>query len=125
MFAEMRTAVRLARVRSEDADVLAGSHALAMATSNAADAIGWPEIGRLTPGSWADMVALSPEAPALNPVIASIDQPAERVVWSGSPQAISAVWVAGEKLVEEGHLVKADMDQLTADANQVAYRLAT
>lgn len=125
MFEEMRTAVRLARVRSEDAEVLSGSYALAMATSNAADAIGWPDIGRLTAGSWADMVALSPDTPALNPLITSIDQPAERVVWSGSPGAISAVWVAGVKLVEDGHLVRVDMDQLTAAANQVAERLTT
>jgi 5-methylthioadenosine/S-adenosylhomocysteine deaminase len=124
MFEEMRTAVRLARVRSENADVLAGSQVLAMATSNAADAIGWPDIGRLSVGSWADMVALSPDSPALNPIIESVDQPAERVVWSGSPQAVAAVWVAGKKVVEQGRLVKADMERLTAEATQVANKLA-
>ncbi len=124
LFEEMRMAIRLARVTSGDADDFPATRALRMVTADAADAIGRPDLGRLIVGSPADMVAIAGSTPALNPVVPGQDDPASRIVWSGSPAAISAVWVAGEKLVDQGSMIKADLSQLLARVTASATRLA-
>ncbi len=125
LFEEMRTAIRTARTRSGDAQTLLPAEALRMTTAGAAEVLGWDaELGRLAPGCWADMVALSAAEPALNPVIADEDDPLARIVWSGSPGAISGVWVAGRKVVEDGRVLTMDMAEAVADAETRARRLA-
>ena len=125
LFEEMRTAIRTARIRSGDAQTLPPVEALRMTTAGAAEVLGWgSELGRLAPGCWADMVALSAADPALNPVVADGDDPVSRIVWSGSPGAVSGVWVAGRKVVEDGRVLTVDMAEAVADAQSRARRLA-
>ncbi len=125
LFEEMRTAIRTARIRSGDAQTLPPAEALRMTTAGAAEVLGWgDELGRLAPGCWADMVALAAAEPALNPVIAEEDDPVSRIVWSGSPGAVSGVWVAGRKVVEDGRVLTLDMTDAVADAQARARRLA-
>ena len=124
LFEEVRTAIRLARVKSGNPQGLPAASALRMVTADAADAIGRLDLGRLVPGSWADMVAINGSSPALNPVLPAEDDAISRIVWSGSPNAISAVWVAGEKLVDQGALARVDMRQLGSDSLASAERLA-
>ena len=125
LFEEMRTAIRTARIRSGDAQTLPPVEALRMTTAGAAEVLGWgSELGRLAPGCWADMVALSAADPALNPVVTEEDDPVSRIVWSGSPGAISGVWVAGRKVVEDGRVLTLDMAEAVADAQSRARRLA-
>ena len=125
IFEEMRTAIRTARIRSDDAQVLPAAEALRMATAGAAEAIGrGGDLGRLAPGYWADMVALSPDTAAMHPVIESEDEPVSRVVWSGSPSAVSAVWVAGRRVVDRGRLLTLDVSEAIAEATARARRLA-
>ena len=125
LFEEMRTAIRTARIRSGDAQTFGPAEALRMTTAGAAEVIGrGSDLGRLAPGCWADMVALSPSEPALHPVIAGEDDPLSRIVWSGSPGAISAVWVAGHKVVEGGHVLTVDTAEAIAEAETRARRLA-
>ena len=75
-------------------------------------------------GCWADMTALSAAEPALNPVITGEDDPLSRIVWSGSPGAISGVWVAGRKVVEDGRVLTLDMAEAVTEAETRARRLA-
>ena len=125
LFEEMRTAIRTARIRSGDAQTLPPAEALRMTTAGAAEVLGWgTELGRLAPGCWADMMALSAAEPALNPVITGEDDPLSRIVWSGSPGAISAVWVAARKVVEDGRVLTVDMAEAVAEAEARARRLA-
>lgn len=124
LFEEMRTAIRLARVQSCDAERLPTERALRMVTAGAADAINRSDLGSLTPGSHADMVALDGSAPALNPVLPNEDDPISRVVWSGSPSAISGVWVAGRKVVENQRVTTIDAAALTGEMARRAERLA-
>ena len=125
LFEEMRTAIRTARIRSGDAQTLPPVEVLRMTTAGAAEVLGWgDELGRLAPGCWADMVALAVAEPALNPVIAEEDDPVSRIVWSGSPGAVSGVWVAGRKVVEDGRVLTLDMAEAVADAEARARRLA-
>ncbi|MCY3618268.1 MAG: amidohydrolase [Acidimicrobiaceae bacterium] len=124
LFEEMRTAIRTARIRSGDAQTLPPVEVLRMTTAGAAEVLGWgDELGRLAPGCWADMVALAAAEPALNPVIAEEDDPVSRIVWSGSPGAVSGVWVAGRKVVEDGRVLTLDMAEAVADAEARARRL--
>ena len=125
LFEEMRTAIRMARIRAGDAQALAPGEALRMTTAGAAEAIGrGDDLGRLAPGCWADMVALSADEPALRPVITEEDDPLSRIVWSGSPGAVSAVWVAGRKVVEDGRVLTLDVPEAVAKAEARARRLA-
>ena len=125
LFEEMRTAIRTARIRSGDAQTFGPTEALRMTTAGAAEVMGQGgELGRLAPGCWADMMALSAAEPALHPVVAGEDDPLSRIVWSGSPGAISAVWVAGRKVVDHGRVLTVDLAETVAEAETRARRLA-
>jgi len=124
MFEEMRTAMRLARIKGGNPLALPARRALWMATAGAADAIGKPDLGRLVPGAVADMVAMDNSLPALNPILPEQDDPISRVVWSGTPEAISAVWVGGEKLVDRGQLTRVDVSELASESLKAAIRIA-
>ena len=124
LFEEMRMAMRLARVHRGDAQSLPASQALHMVTAGAADAIDRPDLGRLVPGSWADMVALSSSEPAFQPVIPGEDDPTSRIVWSGSPECVRSVWVGGRRVVDGGLVTSIDVEAVGADMTERARRLA-
>lgn len=124
MFEEMRTAIRLARVLSGDAQILGAHRALWMATAGAADAIDRDDLGRLTPGARADMVAITPTS-AFGPMVERDEDPILRTVWSGSPSAITDVWVNGRHVVDTGHVTTVDRDEVQAKAVERAARLVS
>ncbi len=124
LFEEMRMAIRLARVKTGDAGVLPARQALHMATAGAADCIDRPDLGRLTPGSRADMVAITGAEPAMNPVIPGEDDPISRIVWSGSPSAVRSVWVGGRQVVEDGEVTSIDTAAVRGEMQRRARRLA-
>ena len=124
LFEEMRTAIRLARIHRGDAAFFSPHQALHMTTAGAADAIGRSDLGRLEPGSRADMVQLSPSESALHPVIPEEDDPVSRLVWSGSPRAVRSVWVGGQQVVDEGRVLTVDVGEVKAEATGRARRLA-
>jgi cytosine/adenosine deaminase-related metal-dependent hydrolase len=95
-----------------------------MVTAEAADTIGRPDLGRLAAGCRADMVALSMSGAALQPVIEVEDDPIARVVWSGSPAAVSGVWVDGRRVVSEGQVSTIDVVGVTEQMTETARRLA-
>lgn len=126
-FDEMRTAVRYARLAAIDASRLDATQVFTMATSGSADALGRPDLGRLTPGSRADMVAIDlggPGSPASfdpNPTAADL---LGRIVWSGSPASVAAVWVQGSLVVENGRHLTADLEALAIDIDHRARRIS-
>lgn len=71
------------------------------------------------------MVAIAKAPPALNPVISTEDDPISRIVWSGSPSAISAVWVGGRKVVDKGWVTTMDLDELASEVTERGQRLAS
>jgi 5-methylthioadenosine/S-adenosylhomocysteine deaminase len=95
-----------------------------MATRDAADAIGRPDLGRLTPGSRADMVALSLEHPAFHPVVPDEDDMVSRLVWGATPAAVETVWVNGRVVVDGGGVRTVDVPGALADVAARARRLA-
>ena len=125
LFEEMRMALRLARIRAGDAGALLPHDALTMVTREAADAIGRPDLGRLSPGNPADMIAVSTTDPAFGPVIPEEDDPLSRLVWSGSPAAVHSSWVGGKRVMSKGKVLTVDMETSRADVSRIAARLAT
>jgi 5-methylthioadenosine/S-adenosylhomocysteine deaminase len=109
-FEEMRTAMRVARIRTRDAQQLPPNQVLWMATAGAADAIGRPDLGRLAPGSKADMIAIDTGGTLFHPVIRSEDDPVSRLVFQGSPTDVTDVWVSGRKVVENRAVTTFDVE---------------
>ncbi len=124
MFEEMRMALRLARIRSQDAAALLPRDALAMVTREAADAIGRPDLGRLAPGNPADMIAVSTADPAFGPVIPGEDDLISRLVWSGAPSAVRSSWVGGRQVMSGGEVLTVDVKAVGRDVARRAARLA-
>ena len=118
-------ALRLARIRSHDAAALLPHDALAMVTREAADSISRPDLGRLSPGNPADMIAVSTTDPAFGPMIPEEDDLISRLVWSGSPAAVHSSWVGGRRVMSEGKVLTVDVEASRVDVSGRAARLAT
>jgi len=110
LFEEMRTAIRVARIRTGDAQRMPPEQVLWMATAGAADAIDRPDLGRLTPNSRADMIAIDTGGTQFHPVVRSEDDPVSRLVFQGSPAGVTDVWVSGRKVVANGAVTTFDAE---------------
>jgi 5-methylthioadenosine/S-adenosylhomocysteine deaminase len=124
MFEEMRTALRLARVSTGDAQALNAANALWMATAGAADAIDRSDLGRLVAGARADMVALEIGS-AFEPMVEPDEHIEVRTVWSGSPAAVTDVWVEGRRVVADRTVTTVDAREARSEAIQRAARIVS
>lgn len=123
MFEEMRTAMRLARLRAQSANAFTALDALRMATEEAAAAVGRSDLGHLRPGAKADMLELNMAGSSFTPVL-SEDDVLTHAVWSGSPSAVRRVWVAGRQVVDTGEALTVDVDAALDEVVIRARRLA-
>ena len=93
MFAEMCLAALLAKGASGDATSVPAVQALAMATINAAKALGQDnKLGSLEAGKYADIVAVNLSVMEIQPCYDVISH----LVYSAGREHVSHVWVAGE-----------------------------
>jgi 5-methylthioadenosine/S-adenosylhomocysteine deaminase len=122
MLDDMRTAIRLARIGAMDAAAMPAASALAMSTSEAADALGRPDLGRLVAGCRADMIALELDEPGFDPIFGP-DELVNRVVWAGSPAAVRDVWVHGRQVVASRRCLTVDCDAARHEVTARALRL--
>jgi cytosine/adenosine deaminase-related metal-dependent hydrolase len=99
MFEELRTAIAMARVRSERPDALSAAEALDLATLGSARALGLDaEIGSLVPGKRADLAVVSlTDSPYL-----PWEDPAAAVVFGGSPERVLLTVVDGNERYRKG-----------------------
>ncbi len=113
MLTEMRLAALLAKGTSGDATALPAHMVLAMATINAARALGLDgRIGSLVPGKSADMTAVDLSSPELAPCY----DPISHLVYAAGREHVSHVWVDGELLVEKGRLTRLESAEIAAKA---------
>jgi 5-methylthioadenosine/S-adenosylhomocysteine deaminase len=120
LFAEMRLAALLAKVASEDAEVLPAHAALRMSTLNPARALGLDGlIGSIRTGKAADLCAVNLGAIELSPCY----DPASHLVYAAGRENVSDVWVNGEHLVGEGRLLRMDGEELVRTAAAWQHRL--
>jgi 5-methylthioadenosine/S-adenosylhomocysteine deaminase len=107
VFEEMRMAALLARVRLLDGAALDAATAFA-------DILRL-EAGRVAPGMLADLVAVDLAHPSLHPPTDLL----KSVVYALSPQAVTDVWVHGERVVSAGRLVRATQASIVARVDEV------
>ncbi|MBC7944812.1 MAG: TRZ/ATZ family hydrolase [Burkholderiales bacterium] len=114
VWSEMRLAALLAKAASGSAESMPAEQALAMATINAARALGLDEkIGSLTVGKCADIVAVDLSAAELAPCY----DPVSHLVYAAGREHVSHVWVNGKLLLDDGASTVLDSEELKAKAN--------
>jgi cytosine/adenosine deaminase-related metal-dependent hydrolase len=87
------------------------------ATEGAAAAIGRDDLGRITPGAQADLVAYRLDGAHVQPV----HDPVTTLVWNGSGRDTSFVMIAGEVLVEDGRFTRSrEQDIIAAGSATIA-----
>lgn len=120
VFQEMRLTALSAKAATLDPTVLPAQEALDMATLGGASCAGWPEIGVLSPGRPADLIALDATAPNLTPV----HNPLSQVVYAATGQEVRLTVVAGRVLFEDGQFLTLDWPALRREAIAAATWLA-
>lgn len=110
---ELRTAALLAKGASMDATTLPAHQALAMATLHGAKALGLDhEIGSLSIGKSADMVAIDLSAIETSPCY----DVASHLVYAAGREHVTHAWVRGQLLLDERKLTTLDEAALQAKA---------
>lgn len=109
LFQEMRHAALLAKVSSKNAACLPAHRVLAMATIEAARALGLDaKIGSLKPGKAADLIVLRLDEWTLQPCF----DPASHLVYVAGREQVSHVWVAGQLRIDDSLPVGLDIPAL-------------
>ncbi|MGA0264434.1 MAG: TRZ/ATZ family hydrolase [Lysobacterales bacterium] len=103
---ELRTAALLAKGLAGNPCAVDAATAIEMVTINAAKALGLEgSIGSIETGKSADLCAIDLEWPETQPVHHVLSQ----VVYAASSRQVSDVWVQGQRLLQEGHLMTLDV----------------
>ena len=109
LFQEMKFAVLLQRAHALDGQLMSARDALAMATREGAQVLGWQaEIGSLEPGKEADLVVLNLE----HPLGATPERVLSDLVFAAGPQHIHAVMVHGETIYQQGRFTRIDEQEI-------------
>ena len=119
---EARLALLYARLRDADAAALSFEDALAMVTSEAARALGRPELGTLEPGTAADIIRVDLDRPEYEPVAAPEDV-LGHLVWAGSSRDVTDVWVGGRRVVRHREVTTVEVEQVRRSAREIAARI--
>jgi 5-methylthioadenosine/S-adenosylhomocysteine deaminase len=120
MIGEMRSAALLAKGMARDTRTLPAPQALALATLNAARALGLDGIiGSLAPDKQADLVAIDLDRPETQPVF----DPVAQVVYSADRSQVTDVWVAGRQLLRGRELLTVNEAEAVARAAEWARKV--
>jgi 5-methylthioadenosine/S-adenosylhomocysteine deaminase len=109
VFDEMRTCSLLQRVRLLDGTALSAETAFALGTRTAAGLVRL-EAGVIAAGQLADLVAIDLGHLSLQPRHDLL----KSVVYAMSPQAVTDVWVHGQRVVEQGRLTTISEEDVVA-----------
>lgn len=99
-----------------DPTLLGAAKALRMATIEAAELLGWPEIGSIEAGKKADFVLFDLDHFEWVPY----GDPLQAVVYSASPASIAQTWVDGRALYSDGKVHTVDEASLRQEARERA-----
>ena len=115
MFGEMSACSLLHKVYTMEATACPAQTVLDMATLGSAAAMGWPELGRLTPGGPADMIVLDLDSPNLQPMYS----PVSHLVYAASGHELRMSMVGGDILYKDGAYVSLDYPVLLDEAKKL------
>lgn len=119
LFSEMGTAALLQKVATGDPTALEAQAALDLATRNGADALGWPQLGRLAVNGPADLCALDLSRPQLVPGL----DPVSDCVYAACGGEVACTMVAGRVLYRDGEFPSLDYPGLVRDFRQASGRI--
>jgi cytosine/adenosine deaminase-related metal-dependent hydrolase len=94
----------LARVSARDIHTTSVGELFRAATVGGADALGRPDLGRLTKGAKADLVLVDLGNPWMRPA----RDPLRSLVFTAADRAVRSVYVHGEKVMENGRVLTMD-----------------
>ena len=121
MFMEMRNAALLGKVASNDPQACSASTVLAMATVNAAKALGLEgKLGAVQAGMRADVIAVDMDCVEVWPlsnILSHLVYACGRSQWAWRrwvTRRVTDVWVSGKQLMRERELTTLKMDELRA-----------
>ncbi|CAG7857672.1 5-methylthioadenosine/S-adenosylhomocysteine deaminase [biofilm metagenome] len=121
MMGEMRTAALLGKAVAQNASAIPAMTALQMATINGAKALGLEqEIGSLTVGKAADVIAFDLDHLETQPLYCPISQ----IVYAASRQQVTELWVAGKRLLKNRQLTTINATALREKTASWQQRLA-
>lgn len=115
MFVEMDRCALLHKLAGKNPTVLPAEQTLHMATTGGAAAMHDTRLGRLAAGKPADCVALSLDAPGLQPLYS----PVSHIVYAATGMETRMTMVGGEVLYEDGRFSRFDYPALCAEARAV------
>lgn len=118
MLEEIRMAAYLQKVANDDPTALPVDTVIRMAAERGARALGFDNLGRLTPGSAADIIVLNTEKAQYYPKY----NVKSSIVYSGSSSDVETVIIDGNLVMEGGHLVTLDEERILYKAQKWASR---
>jgi cytosine/adenosine deaminase-related metal-dependent hydrolase len=120
IIAEMRLAWQAGKLLSGSAERPTCMEVFHAATVGSAEALKRSDLGRLAPGALADIVCVDLSAYHYGPVA----DPVRALVTCGTGQDIDTVFVAGNKIVEQGRVLNSDEDELRRAAPSILANMA-
>lgn len=120
-FENMRVGLYLVRAAYENAQIMQPLDVLRLHTLGSAQVMGVAnKVGSLEVGKYADFVVISPSGGIDR---APVFDPAATVVFASNPANVEAVYVGGDKVVDHGVLVQADMAHVSAEVERRVHSL--
>jgi len=117
---EMRLAWFLGKHTNRTAERPTCLEVFTAATVGSADALGRGDLGRLAPGARADIVCVDLSRYHYGPIL----DPVRSLVAFGKGQDVDTIFVDGRKVVDGGHVLNADEEELQAAALGILRDLA-
>jgi cytosine/adenosine deaminase-related metal-dependent hydrolase len=118
MIMEMRSAVTTAKLMEGTRTAVTAADVFNAATLGGAKALGRDDLGKLAPGSKADIVLVNLRGFHT----ALVDDPIKSMVYFGNQNDVDTVIVNGKTVVENGQIPGVDLDRLVEEANDVNQR---
>jgi 5-methylthioadenosine/S-adenosylhomocysteine deaminase len=119
MFAVMRQTVLMEKYQTRDPARLPGDTALRMATRHGAEALGFPDSGRIEVGAAADLILVNLDAPHMRPrhdLVANL-------VHAAKAADVTDVMVDGRWLMRERTLCTLDEERILHEAERRAFAM--
>jgi 5-methylthioadenosine/S-adenosylhomocysteine deaminase len=121
LWSEVRLAALVAKAVAGRADAMPAHQALGMLTRDAARALRLDaDLGTITPGKQADLVAVDLGAPELQPVF----DPVSHLIYASGREHVTHVWVGGRPVVVDRVLQTVDLAEITAATREWGGRIA-
>jgi 5-methylthioadenosine/S-adenosylhomocysteine deaminase len=116
MFSEMSACALLHKLTDKEPTALPAQSVLDMATLGGAEALHWPQLGRLCVDAPADLTALDLTSPNLRPMYA----PVSHIAYAASGHEVILTMIDGNILYENGKFTTIDYPALLREIDEIS-----